>query len=311
MNRCWMAAALMFMVSLGLEARTQASLSASSTEASVGDPVMLRVIVQTNKPHDRIRVETGSGGDVWEETSPRQVKSRELDGLLLREIHITLAFFRTGSHRIGPFRITLEKNSLPVEEIATNMTEVHIVSVLTEKDNDIADIKPPIPIRGNPLRLLPWIAGLVLLPLGLILLLAWLRRRRPSASPPPPHPLEELEQELARLMGLGLFSRGRVKEFCLRLTPVLKRFLNRVYHFNAGEMTTRETLLHLARNEEDAQIREHLALLLNLSDRVKFARFQPGPAGEAQLAHHIRDLISRYRERQTPQPEESSVSPGA
>ncbi|MBN1197358.1 MAG: hypothetical protein JXA62_08125 [Candidatus Aminicenantes bacterium] len=307
-----MAICIPLFFALGLEARTQASLSVTPAEAAVGDPVTFRVIVQTDSPHDRVRLETGSGGPVWEETARRQLPPREMNGVLIREIRVTAAFFRTGKHQVGPFRLILEKDNLQVEEAATHPVAVHIVSVLDESHDDIADLKPPVPVPGSPARLLPWIAAGIILLAGVLLGWFWLRRRHRPAAPsaPPLQPLDEMERDLAILMGLGLFGRGQVKEFCLRLTPILKRFLFRNYGFNAAEMTSNETLDNLRRHEDDMRIREYFSMLLDLSDRVKFARFQPGPAGEVQLESHIREMISCFRLRNAREPKEMDVSPG-
>lgn len=312
MNAARLAICIPLFFALGLEARTQASLSVIPAEAAVGDLVTFRVIVQTDTPHDRVRLETGSGGPVWEETTRRQLPPREMNGILIREIRVTAAFFRTGRHRVGPFRLILEKDNLSVEESATHPVTVTIVSVLNESHDDIADLKPPVPVPGSPARLLPWIAAVIILFAGMLLGWSWLRRRRRPAPPsaPPLHPLDEMERDLARLMGLGLFGRGQVKEFCLRLTPILKRFLFRNYGFNAAEMTSNETLNFLGRHEDDVRIREYFSILLDLSDRVKFARFQPGPAGEVQLQNHIREMISCFRLRNDRESEEMDVSPG-
>ena len=312
MKRGRVALGLILLGSLFLGARTQATLSVNPGEAAIGDPVTIRVILKTDTPHDHLRLEMEPGGEIWEETNRIQLPPREMDGFTIREIQVAAAFFRTGEHRIGPFRVILERDGRRVEETATKDAQVNIHSVLSESKEDIADLKPPVSVQGNPMRLLPWIAGGVLLLAGILLGLAWWRRRRhhsPSPSPPLP-PLEELELNLARLMEMGLFGGGRIKEFCLRLTPIVKRFLQRTYAFNAEEMTSRETLDHLAGKENDEEIRRHLALLLELSDRVKFARFEPGPPGEARLEKLMQDLVARYRNRESVQVEEGHVSPG-
>lgn len=307
-----LATGLLILCPLLLNARTQVTVSADPAEAAVGDPITFRIIVKTDTRHDRLTLDAGGGGEIWEETARTQLPPREIDGQTIREIHLTAAFFRTGNHRIGPFRIGLERNGNHVEEISTRNIEISIRSVLKESQNDIADLKPPVAVRGSPARILPWAAGILILAAALLLGIAWWRRRRrrPAASTPPPPPLDELEEALNRLMSRGLFGRGMVKEFCLRLTPILKRFLQRNYGFNAGEMTSRETLSRLGGIEDNDSIRDHFHLLLELSDQVKFARFEPGPPGEARLQSLMRDLISSYRGRESARVEEENVSPG-
>ena len=311
MNRA-LTAGLLVLSSLFLTARTQVTMSANPVEAAVGDPITFRIIVKTDTMHHHLRLDAGGGGEIWEETSRNQLPAREINGQTIREIQLTMAFFRTGTHSMGPFRILLERDGNRVEEVSTRTVEITIRSVLEESQNDIADLKPPVSVSGSPARVLPWAGGILLLITGLLLAVAWWRRRRrrPAVSTPPPPPLDELEEALSRLMSRGLFGRGRVKEFCLCLTPILKRFLHRNYGFNAGEMTSRETLTHLAGVEADDSIRDHFHLLLELSDQVKFARFEPGPPGEERLQSLMRDLISSYRRRESARIEEENVSSG-
>lgn len=312
MNRV-LAVGIFFLSPFLLIARTQVTVSANPPEAAVGDRITFRIIVKTDTIHDGLRLDAGGGGEIWEETARSQLPPREIDGQTIREIHLTAAFFRTGNHSIGPFRINLERNGNKVEELSTRNVEVSIRSVLEESQNDIADLKPPVAVSGNPARILPWAAGALLLITGLLLGFVWIRRhrRRPAAATPPPPPLDELEEALNRLMARGLFGRGMVKEFCLCLTPILKRFLQRNYGFNAGEMTSRETLTHLAVVENDDSIRNHFHLLLELSDQVKFARFEPGPPGETRLQSLMHDLVDKYRTRESARrAEEENVPPG-
>ena len=126
--------------------------------------------------------------------------------------------------------------------------------------------------------------------------------------PPLLSPLEELQNGLRNLMKQGLFGRGRVREFCLRLTPIIKRFLNRNYNFNAEDLTSTETLALLSEKDTDPILIDIISLLLDLSDRVKFARFQPGPPGEAKLEAAMNELVEIYRQREALE-KESYVSP--
>ncbi len=149
---------------------------------------------------------------------------------------------------------------------------------------ELRDIKGPRAAR--PL-LWPWLLGLLA-----AAALHWAWRRRKSESPAlatPPvevRPAEAVaEAELAALEASGLWEEGRHKEFYLRLTEILRRYLERRIDAPATRLTTAELARALRRVELGPGL---LALFKDLFDRadlVKFAKVAARPSwGAADLA---------------------------
>src|SRR6185295_4981026 len=107
----------------------------------------------------------------------------------------------------------------------------------------------------------PWILG-ALAVLALAGLAWWLWRRYRRRPPKPvaapvaaPVAVESAwaraVRELDRLLAQGLVANGRVKEFHVLLSEIVKRFLGGRYGFDALDRTTLEVLSALSRQMVD------------------------------------------------------------
>lgn len=142
----------------------------------------------------------------------------------------------------------------------------------------LIDIKEPR--RARP-ALWPWLLAAAL---GAA---AWelYRRRRPSgpgpaaAGPPPdnrPPDVIALE-ELSRLESSDLWERGEFKPFYLRLTEILRRYLEHRFGIPATRLTTAELYRHVRQAELDRPLAVLFKELFDRADLVKFAKVQPEP----------------------------------
>ncbi|MDX6769965.1 MAG: hypothetical protein SF051_10565 [Elusimicrobiota bacterium] len=141
-------------------------------------------------------------------------------------------------------------------------------------DADIADIKPPLAARP---ALWPWVL------LALLAAAAWYARRawraRRGAAPPPPAepplPLEfRIERRLAELEASGLWERGEHAAYYLRLTEILRSYLEERWGVPATAMTTVE-VSRLVKARADLDAASEVRALLERADLVKFARVTP------------------------------------
>jgi hypothetical protein len=83
-------------------------------------------------------------------------------------------------------------------------------------------------------------------------------------------------EELKRLLAEKLVEQGAVKDFYLRLSHILRHYIEDRFGLHAPERTTEEFLLDLGSTQ--ALIPHHKELLkefLNHCDMVKFAEHQP------------------------------------
>jgi hypothetical protein len=306
------AAALLALVALPLAAGSaQATMTASTATATIGEPIELRVVVRAEPGIRAIRVEVPSGP--YEVIRRRSLPPVAGAGKRTFAEIITVAFFRTGDFTVGPVRVALRPAGSGAQAEATGQLAIHIRSLLDENDKDIKPLKGPLPLRGDPRHLLPYAAALLLaLLLAAVVLLLLRRRRRAAARPaPPPLPPElELEREARELRERHLWPAGEYRVFFIALSGMLKRFLARAYGFNADECTSAETVAGLREREHDAGIVAALEETFALADLVKFARRAPDAGAEAGIWRRLESLIAEHKERRRRAEEAAHAAPG-
>jgi hypothetical protein len=289
-------------------AETQVSISASNNLAFVGDKINLKIIVKTTHENIReIKIQTEKRDfDILDQ---QPTGKRQQTDYMVFEKTLVIAFFNTGDYEIGPFEVQLIKEEEIVESKKTNSVPVSVKSVLKEEDKDIKPLKSLIDLKGNPWYLLKYVIA-ILAVLGLVIfLILWIRKRRKAAPPPPKplmSPLEEWEFRLKELAEKKLLETGKLKLHFIELTQIIKHFLHRDYGFNAEDFTTEETLYYLNKDETDGLIQDNMRFVFNTSDLVKFAKFIPDPPVFAEINGKIQEMITRYKLRISPPPQDDN-----
>ncbi len=161
------------------------------------------------------------------------------------------------------------------------------------KDADIDDIKSPLAARR---ALWPWLLAALL---GAAAWGAWRRwkaRRREGgvlAAPagPPPSPAEAAERALAELAASQLWERGEHAAYYLRLTDILRAYLEARYAEPASAMTSVEVARLVKTKEPDLKVAASVRELLSRADLVKFARTKPGPDEGPRDAEAVRAVV--------------------
>lgn len=164
-----------------------------------------------------------------------------------------------------------------------------------------AVFKPIKDNEGIPLtfaEIFPWIIG----SLGIAALIAgliWLlRKRKPSAAAPkvvikqglPPHVIAIDQLEQLRLE--KLWQQGQLKQYYTRLSDIIRMYIEAQFPVNAVEMTTHEILASLKPLDINDEAMNKLALTLELSDLVKFAKAQPTGMENDMSLNHLIDFVN-------------------
>jgi len=170
-----------------------------------------------------------------------------------------------------------------------------------DRDKDIKDIKTAVRWR----RPMPaWLrTGMLVLAFMLLVALAawlvnrWLRERREAEQRLPAH--VRALRDLEALRRSDLLRAGRIKDYHVRLTEVVRRYLGEHCGFEALDMTTEELLERLAA-ALPAEVGE-LQRVLETSDLVKFARVTPAAGIPEGLLEASVGVVERTRPRETPE----------
>lgn len=189
----------------------------------------------------------------------------------------TLVSYAAASYRIPKVTIRYrEKGGKQWQEAQAEEKDIRIKSLLTKDSTDIRDIKGPYAQwRG-------WVTYLVLLVLlsaGIAFFTAFnLRKKRLSAVclSEQLSPWEEAYRRLDELKAKAYEKSGRVKDYYIELSDIVRHYLEGRFNFSAPEMTTEEFLAYI--KDSEGLLYEHKNLFkefLSSCDLVKFAKYGP------------------------------------
>ncbi len=189
--------------------------------------------------------------------------------------------FEPGTYTIPPFSIGTEK-----EVVKTNELTLQVQTVKVDTTKGIYDIKQPLQVTYTFWDWLHdnwyWVAGPLVL-IALVVGLIWYLKTRPKTEPVvkvaapviPPH-IVALDQ-LKVLRDKKLWQNGRVKEYYIELSDILREYLEKRYVVKTHEKTTDEIFAGLRNVLIPEESRSKLKQVLILADLVKFAKERPLP----------------------------------
>jgi hypothetical protein len=252
--------------------------SVDRDQITIGDPIRYTVEVSMFPDTEVvIPVLSGQLGDFtisdFGERPPRKENGRVISARWY-----TLTTFTTGDHLIPAPQVQYRPPGEELRTVEGNEVLVGVSSVLAQAPNasDIRDIKPPeeVPFDWRPYG----IAAGAVLAVGLLGAAFFYLLNRPRRQRVvPPQPAHEIAlAALQRLHRQRLIEEGQFEEYYVRLSAIVRRYLEEGFHLRAPEMTTEEFLSAAATDGRLlAAHRRLLAEFLSQADLVKFARHLP------------------------------------
>lgn len=192
----------------------------------------------------------------------------------------TLAVYDVGEITLPPWPVQVRADTL-IAVLHTDSIRIFVESVL---DDSLAaaeprDIKPQ---RDIDVPLPGWVVPTIVAVAMLAVLLVWLyRRRRRVESVVPVAPLRPAHEvalaELRELESLRLPYDGRIKEHYVRLSTILRTYLENGNQFRVAalEETTYEILRELEEKHYKRSVVDEIAAMCEEADLVKFAKHEP------------------------------------
>jgi len=222
----------------------------------------------------------------------------EIDNARVKTWEITLSTFTTGEYTIPPQIVEYIPEDDTTKYITYTEPIVILVSRTTaETVTDIADITGLAKLKewGN---IKVWMILLLFFIMGVTgLWYFFFRGRLKAHSIPPVLPYEAAVDSLSQLAQEELLTKGRHKEYCFRLSEILRKFLNGRYSLDALESTTEEFLKVIVGSPLTQANRDSIIHFCRQTDPVKFAKI-PLTVDEGRiLFDEIKSVIYQNKPR--------------
>ncbi len=186
---------------------------------------------------------------------------------LIRSVAIEFVDKRPGSERKGHAAL-----------VESDPLEVNVTSELGNAVPSLANLQPMAPPQAvsNTMTLV-WVAAVATIALlAIVGYIVRRRRKRPQAEPRRLTPEEVAHAALAALLAEDLPAQGLIKEFYVRLTGIVRRYVEDTTGIRAPEQTTEEFLRDIRSRAVFAPDRSvRLADFLESADLVKYAGQTP------------------------------------
>ena len=208
---------------------------------------------------------------------------------------VTVTSFELGELEIPPIAVAVTAPDGSVQTLLTDPFRIGVESVGLDESGDIRDIKGPLSIARSWWGLLLWLVLAAIAGGAAVYLHRRSRNRPPSetAEPaPPPRPFHVLALEaLDALEASSLLERGQVKEYHVRISEIIRGYVEGQLEVRALELTTREVVDGLRRAALGWEISERFRTFLERCDLVKFAKLRPGVDESRALMARARALV--------------------
>lgn len=252
---------------------------------SVGDFAVRDYSERTNSSPNTSKAEQGAAPQSSSDTT--QVIRYKLEPMF------------SGKHLIRSIPIVMIEKSDGGEEVReilqSEPIEVLVVSEFGEVSSDLSQVDPMIdPVAPKQSSLWLGLVALAVVLIAVAVVLVVIRRRKPlPVVAPRLSPEEAAKIALSQLVAEELPSKGLVKEFYLRLTGIVRVFIEGKTGLRAPEQTTEEFLRDMrASTHFDGPQANRLQEFLTAADLVKYAGQTPDESNIRESLHRAEEFIA-------------------
>ena len=259
----------------------QASAKVNKSTALIGDQITLTLQFKSvEKLHVIFPTLPDSIGKI-EIISRAKPDTLGTNGYRLLTQRLTITSFDSGYYEIPAQTFTYEKKGFSEPfPVSTNPVYVKFATVAVDTTAEIKDIKKPMDLPLTFWDFFPWIlvfAGVI----GLAFLLNYFLKKRKkklygdlSYDPSIPAHVAALEA-LKTLENEKLWQKSLYKQYFIRLTGIIRLYIERRFEIPALEMISEDIIVALKKLNLENNLFNDINLLLQTADLVKFAKYQP------------------------------------
>jgi hypothetical protein len=282
------------------------SVKAEVNRASItiGDPVIYTVTIKHGPELQILSSIPPPAEGILKIKKVEEFKTKEGKNIIEGR-KFTLTTFRLGDFILDPVSIQYRSGGDEVQTIETDRIYITVKSVAEgETKADIRGLKSILAIPAKVLFFIFIIAGLVA---AIAALFAYRRFVRKPGEEKPAGPVltpaEEALFNLNQLFDSDLLRRGKIKEYYLRLSEILRMYFEKRFQILAVEYTTDEIMRALRDKGIERELREKIQEVLEAADLAKFAKWKPEPPEIIQINQKSKAIIEISKPAETASPE--------
>ncbi len=267
----------------------------SRDSIQVGDSLMLTLRVYTQKGAEVFLPELADtlGGGVELYQRPYLDTLKYDDTAYIAQWMLPLVSYDTGWRVVPDIPLLVMYNG-QVDTLQTEVSMFHVAYVpLNEAIGELADIREPLEQSITLRELLPWLLVFLAVHLIAVWIFLWLRYRKKKLRITPEKPKDTRPPKEIALLILNELNQKEAwrtpgpKYFYTGLTDALRGYLAATWGIRTLEETTAEILAALRTETTCSGAHlEQIRRVLQRSDLVKFARFEPTET-EARTDGHL------------------------
>jgi len=245
---------------------------------TIGDRIKYEVILEYD---NGVEIEPYAAGKNLGEFEIKDYKieasQKTKSGKLVSKDIYTIATFTTGEFTIPGLKIKYKDLSKQEKEISSDEIKIKVESIKpgpNDKD-DIRPLKSPAEIKG---KFSVWIFVIFILLIVSIAAFIYFKKKKEKEDKPalPPVPAEEIAKNaLKALKEMKLIEKGLVKEYYIKLSDIIRTYIENRYRIFAMDRTTWELFQEMRSKRIERLCVDKINYFLEDCDMVKFAKYTP------------------------------------
>ncbi|MEQ8222188.1 MAG: BatD family protein [Candidatus Eremiobacterota bacterium] len=251
-------------------------------EITAGDVIEYALTVKSDKNIKPAFPEKGLNVAPFELLDYSKSESEE-EGKIIRNYVYKISIYETGDFELSPVVFKYIINGKEESKSTEKAIKIKVKSVLPADANDIKPIKAPQEFKTPvPYRFIYMVLLIILLVILVSVISYFLYKKyfpkkvhKEEAIPLLP-PEEEAHKSIDELVKLNLLQEGKIKDFYITLSDIVRRYLERRFTIMTFEKTTDEIIYQM--RQKDITCVNNLKTLLYDFDLVKFAKLIPSNA---------------------------------
>ena len=288
------------------------------TKIKIGDLINYSIIVTHDKDIKIEMPNLGANLGAFEIHDYEDLEPEKINGDVVQQRHYIISTYDIGDYEIPPVTVHYSlANDTLWHQLTTEGIKITVESLKPSEEGDIRDIKQPLEILKDWWLTIRFIlAGVLIVLIGILIYILYRRRKQgktfiPRREKPklPPHIIAL--DELKKLMEEKLLERGEIKQYYIRISEIIRNYIEDRFFIVALEMTTFQLINIMKDNQIEDEVVQLVEKFLMNCDMVKFAKYIPRKKENKSTTELAYNIIEDTKIELEPEPENDLDSENA